>query len=58
MKTIFRGVFLTSENPALTVRFYQLLAHLASLGVAPCSTDDVVVTVVDPDGRKVMFGTA
>ena len=119
MKTIFRGVFLTSEIPALTARFYrevagldleqigseggyvywktdengvqlaihgakefaeytyparlesnvthlyfrvgsqeEFLEHLASLGVEPYSTDGVVVTVVDPDGRKVMFGTA
>jgi hypothetical protein len=36
----------------------DFLEHLASLGVEPYSTDDVVVTVVDPDGRKVMFGTA
>jgi hypothetical protein len=33
------------------------LAHLDKLGVSPWSVDDVVVTVVDPDGRKVMFGT-
>lgn len=36
----------------------EFLEHLASLGIAPYGTDDVVVTVVDPDGRKVMFGTA
>jgi len=34
------------------------LTHLEQVGVAPLSVDDVVVTVVDPDGRKVMFGTA
>lgn len=34
------------------------LEHLKSLNVAPLCTDEVVVTVVDPDGRKVMFGTA
>jgi catechol 2,3-dioxygenase-like lactoylglutathione lyase family enzyme len=34
------------------------LAHLKDLGAVPCSVDDVVVTVVDPDGRRVMFGTA
>jgi hypothetical protein len=34
------------------------IAHLAQLGVSPLSVDDVVVTVADPDGRKVMFGTA
>jgi hypothetical protein len=32
--------------------------HLASLGLSPLAVDDVVVTVVDPDGRKVMFGRA
>jgi hypothetical protein len=34
------------------------LAHLESLQIQPVSIDDVVVTVTDPDGRKVMFGTA
>lgn len=34
------------------------LAHLADLGLAPVATDDVVVTLADPDGRQVMFGTA
>lgn len=114
-----RGVFLTSENPDATARFYEqvaqlplerlgieggyvywrvdregiqlaihdakafaeyahpaspgsnlthlyfgiedlagFLARLESLGLAPYATDEVVVTVVDPDGRKVMFGTA
>ncbi len=32
--------------------------HLNALGIEPLTTDDVVVTVVDPDGREVMFGTA
>ena len=36
----------------------QFLAHLRTLGIEPYATDDVVVTVEDPDGRKVMFGTA
>ena len=119
MKTVLRGIFLTSENPTSTTKFYrevagldleqvgseggyvywkvdengvqlaihgakefadytyparsdsnvthlyfkigsqeEFLEHLASLGITPYSTDDVVVTVVDPDGRKVMFGTA
>lgn len=119
MKTILRGVFLTSETPVLTAKFYrevarleleqigseggyeywkmdengvqlalhsakefaeytypafldsnvthlyfkidsqeELLKHLAGLGVEPYGMDDVVVTVMDPDGRKVMFGTA
>jgi hypothetical protein len=119
METIFRGVFLTSENPQATAEFYKkvalfpleaigeeggyiywrldrhgmqlaihdakafapytyppvpnsnlthlyfkiedqqaFLAHLHSVGVSPLAVDDVVVTVVDPDGRKVMFGTA
>ena len=34
------------------------LAHLKSLHIQPMSVDDVVVTIIDPDGRKVMFGTA
>lgn len=34
------------------------LAHLESLGFASYAKDDIVVTVVDPDGRKVLFGTA
>lgn len=36
----------------------QFLEHLRTLGLAPYATDDVVVTVEDPDGRKVLFGTA
>ena len=36
----------------------QFLAHLKKLNITPYGTDDVVVIVVDPDGRKVMFGTA
>jgi hypothetical protein len=36
----------------------HLLAHLKTCGLTPYATDDIVVTVVDPDGRKVMFGTA
>jgi hypothetical protein len=36
----------------------RFLAHLESLGLAPYAADQVVVTVVDPDGRKVLFGTA
>lgn len=118
MKTMFRGVFLTSADPAATARFYRdtagfpleqageggytywrmdrnglqlaihdaqafadytyppdrgsnlthlyftiedhedFIAHLRDLGIEPLHVDDVVVTVVDPDGRKVMFGTA
>jgi hypothetical protein len=34
------------------------ISHLDELGVAPLAADDVVVTVIDPDGRKVLFGTA
>ena len=34
------------------------VSHLDALGVTPVSVDDVVVTVIDPDGRRVMFGTA
>jgi len=119
MKATFRGVFLTSEQPARTTAFYRdvaglaletvgeggayvywridvdgiqiaihdanafadyshpalagsnlthlyfkiadlraFLAHLDVLGLQPYAIDDVVVTVLDPDGRKVLFGTA
>jgi catechol 2,3-dioxygenase-like lactoylglutathione lyase family enzyme len=34
------------------------LAQLDRLNLAPFSADEVVVTVVDPDGRRVLFGTA
>ena len=34
------------------------LTHLEQQERAPYAVDDVVVTVIDPDGRKVMFGTA
>jgi len=33
------------------------LQHLERSGISPLLVDDVVVTVVDPDGRRVMFGT-
>jgi hypothetical protein len=36
----------------------EFLNHLRMLGIAPYANDDVVITVADPDGRKVMFGTA
>lgn len=36
----------------------RFIARLHGLGIEPLRVDDVVVTVVDPDGRKVMFGTA
>lgn len=34
------------------------LDHVKKVGAALIDVDDVVVTVEDPDGRKVMFGTA
>lgn len=34
------------------------LSRLDAMDLEPVDTDDVVVTVADPDGRKVMFGTA
>jgi hypothetical protein len=36
----------------------NFLEHLESLEIAPYSVDDIVVTVSEPDGRKVLFGTA
>jgi len=119
MRSMFRGVFLTSLNPASSAEFYRdvaglpldemggsggytywrldrdgiqlaihdaeafadyasppnpdsnlthlyftiedreaFLRHLGARGLTPLKIDEVVVTVVDPDGRKVMFGTA
>ena len=119
MNPLLRGIFLTSDDPASTARFYrevarleleqigdgstyvywkvdmdglqlaihdarrfahythpansqsnlthlyfkiesqqQFLEHLKTFGIEPHAIDDVVVTVEDPDGRKVMFGTA
>ena len=115
----FRGVFLTSEQPELTARFYRdvaqvaleeignsdsyrywkyddgqmqiaihdakafadysfpahadsnvthlyfriadhdaFLQHVRHLGLEPKAVDPVVITLVDPDGRMVLFGTA
>ncbi|HEX8660816.1 MAG TPA: VOC family protein [Brevundimonas sp.] len=34
------------------------LDHLGRLALTPFAVDDVVITVEDPDGRKVMFGVA
>ena len=53
---MLRGVFLAllpHRRPAGIPR-----ARLEQLGIEPYSVDDVVVTVTDPDGRKVLFGTA
>jgi predicted enzyme related to lactoylglutathione lyase len=36
----------------------QFLQHLGEKNVEPYARDDVVITVTDPDGRRVMFGTA
>jgi len=36
----------------------EFLQHISMLGIAPYAKDDVVITLEDPDGRKVMFGTA
>lgn len=36
----------------------QFLEHLEELNIKTLAKDEVVVTIVDPDGRKVMFGTA
>lgn len=119
MQTTLRGIFLTSESPERTAKFYRevagleleqigtgtgysywridrgglqlaihgarefsgytfpanadsnlshlyfqivdqvaFLGHLRKLGLKPFAVDDVVVTVQDPDGRKVLFGTA
>lgn len=119
MQSTLRGIFLTSENPAETAKFYRevagldleqvgaapgyvywrvdrngfqlaihgaklfaaythppqaqsnlthlyfkiesqsaFLSQLTSQGIDPFATDDVVITIIDPDGRKVMFGTA
>jgi len=118
MKATLRSIFLTSEQPAATAKFYrdvaglelelvdsgeyvywkverdgmqlaihdakrfaeytdppfaesnlthlyfkigdqqEFLEHLQNCNLAAYSVDDVVVTVVDPDGRRVLFGTA
>jgi hypothetical protein len=36
----------------------QFLERLEQLGIVPTATDEIVVTVADPDGRMVLFGTA
>lgn len=56
--------FPPNPDSNLTHLYFQIedraafLAHLDGLGISPLAADDVVVTAVDPDGRKVMFGTA
>ncbi|MDB5343023.1 MAG: hypothetical protein JWP89_1400 [Schlesneria sp.] len=39
-------------------RHERFLEHLQQLHIQPHAIDDIVITVVDPDGRMVMFGTA
>jgi hypothetical protein len=34
------------------------VSHLDALGIVPEHRNDVVVTVRDPDGRRVLFGAA
>jgi hypothetical protein len=119
MDITLRGIFLTSEQPQVTARFYEqvalleletigtpehyvywrcdrdgmqlaihdaeafaayahpalagsnlihlyfridnheaFLAHLATLQIEPVDIDPTAVTVRDPDGRMVLFGTA
>jgi hypothetical protein len=36
----------------------KFLEHLSQFNVTPYLLDEVVITVIDPDGRKVLFGTA
>jgi len=36
----------------------QFLEQLEHSGLVPAAIDEIVVTVADPDGRMVMFGTA
>ena len=43
-----------ARNPAMLAK----APRLRDTEVEPYSVDDVVVTVTDPDGRKVLFGTA
>jgi hypothetical protein len=56
--------FPPNKGSNLTHLYFQIedqaafLGHLNNCGLEPYAVDDVVVTVEDPDGRKVMFGTA
>jgi predicted enzyme related to lactoylglutathione lyase len=63
------GAFSTYAHPPvpgsnLTHLYFRIadrgafLAHLDRLGIRSAFVDDVVVTVTDPDGRQVLFGTA
>ena len=36
----------------------EFLSHLEKMNIKPYCQDEVVITVLDPDGRKVMFGIA
>ena len=52
------------QESNLTHLYFQIenqaafVERLGELGIDPVTIDDVVVTVTDPDGRRVMFGTA
>jgi hypothetical protein len=61
--------FSTYTNPPLTgsnlTHLYfkiedhpAFLNHIDRMRLTPFAVDEVVITVEDPDGRKVMFGTA
>ncbi len=56
--------FPTNSQSNLTHLYFKIdtqaafLDRLEALGIKPYAVDEVVVTVEDPDGRKVMFGTA
>jgi len=63
------AIFSTYTNPPLeesnlTHLYFKIddrnafLERLQQSNRNPFLTDDIVITVLDPDGRKVMFGTA
>ena len=62
MKALWPDRFVEESN--LTHLYFKIddrnafLERLQKSNRNPFLTDDIVITVLDPDGRKVMFGTA
>jgi hypothetical protein len=62
-KAFAKHAYPAQASSNLTHLYFQIadqarfLQYLEAAGLKPFATDDVTVTVVDPDGREVLFGT-
>jgi len=54
---IFTGILFVLIKAHVVESQEDFLERLRKMNIKPQTTDEVVVTVLDPDGRRVMFGT-